>query len=238
MMKTDVDAGARRKTKRKRKSTDPPPCPNMQLPCFKAATSVRLRLTRRFTTFMPDDELQQSEEAAQLGEQIGKFLGNVPRRHRRHWQKFLRLAYPELKANSLQDAMVKLVIRCWHLRSSARPFALHDFIEFCAGQGNLSVQCLKSFLHGLALDKIYHSDHDMMTRVGLRCWIDAAGETRPGAMVWFGTRCSSFVGMCRYHHNRVEANGYWGNEKHQFVRDGNMQMVTYSAILSLPARLS
>lgn len=117
-------------------------------------------------------------------------------------------------------------MRCWALRAILDPSALHDFIEFCAGQGNLTAECLKLRLFGMALDIIYNEDHNMMTRVGLRLMIDIISESKPGAMNWWGTRCSSFVGMSRRHHQRCQVNGFWGNyKKYGFVRDGNMMQV-------------
>ena len=84
---------------------------------------------------------------------------------------------------------------------------------------------LNSQLRALALDKVYHKDHDMMTGVGLRCWLDAVAECNYGAGNWFGTRCSSFVGLCRNGHGRSLSNGYWGHRKKSFVQAGNLMMV-------------
>ena len=93
-------------------------------------------------------------------------------------------AFPELMHDGLDRMLAKLVVRCWMLRASAQPYALHDCIEFCAGQGNLTLACLMSRMHGVALDRQYHPIHDMITRIGLRVWIDCISETKPGAMVW------------------------------------------------------
>ncbi len=84
---------------------------------------------------------------------------------------------------------------------------------------------MKSFLHGLAFDKEYHKDHDMTTAVGLRCWLDAVAECKYDAGLWFGTKCSSFVGLCRHGHGRSPKNRYWGNRKKGFVWTGNLMMV-------------
>ncbi len=80
-------------------------------------------------------------------------------------------------------------------------------------------------MKGLALDLRYHPDHNMTTRVGLRLWIDCASASKPGAMEWFGTRCSSFVGLSRRHHKRSVSNGYWGDQGLKFVREGNIMIV-------------
>ena len=75
------------------------------------------------------------------------------------------------------------------------------------------------------MDIVYHRDHNMRTHKGLRTWIDCISETKPGAMCWFGTRCSSFVGICRRHHQRCEANGFWGDRRLPFVKEGNIMIV-------------
>ena len=80
---------------------------------------------------------------------------------------------------------------------------------------------------GLALDLQYSKDHNMTTRAGLRCWLDAMAESRFNAGIWFGTRCSSFVGLCRNNHGRSPANGYWGHRKKKFVKLGNLMMVVW-----------
>ncbi len=65
----------------------------------------------------------------------------------------------------------------------------------------------------------------MITSVGLRCWLDAVAECEYGAGLWFGTKCSSFVGLCRHGHGRSAKNGYWGHRKKNFVMVGNLMMV-------------
>ena len=65
----------------------------------------------------------------------------------------------------------------------------------------------------------------MRTHKGLRTWIDCISETKPGAMCWFGTRCSSFTGMSRRYHKRCAANGFWGDCSRKFVCEGNIMLV-------------
>jgi hypothetical protein len=213
-------------TPMKRSKAAPPPAPNMNVIAFRAAaTAAKLNLTKRYTCFASDEDLKALPEAACLLEAIAEFLQDVPRRHCRTWQKILRRAFPEMENSTLCEILAKLVLRCWRLRASAKPYALHDCVEFCAGQGNLTMACLRKMLHCVALDLEYHEDHNMITRVGLRTWIDCISETKPGAMVWWGTRCSSFVGMSRRHHGRSGKNGFWGNSRFLFVREGNMMQV-------------
>lgn len=199
---------------------------NSILPCFQTATSIRLQLTKRFTTFPSDTELKQNANVVTLSYHIRTFLKSVPRLGRRHWQHMLRRAYPELMQDTLQTIMTKLVVRCWKLRSSAtHTSSLHDFLEFCAGEGNLSAACLQASMKGHALDVRYTPHHNMLTRIGLRCWLDCISESKPEALIWFGTRCSSFVTICSSVHKRCAANGFWGDQERRFVRDGNIMMV-------------
>ena len=222
-----------RKCRRRKTLTRSVTALNMNSIAFKvAATFAQLNLTKRFTFFPSDQDLKALPEAACLLRAIVEFLQDVPRRHRRTWKKMLVRACPELENNELDQILAKLVVRCWRLRASAKPYALHDFIEFCAGQGNLTMACLMSMLFGVALDLRYHPHHNMITRIGLRVWIDCISETNPGAMTWFGTQCSSFVGMSRRHHRRSVENSFWGDCNFHFVRVGNMmQVVTALAMM-------
>ena len=204
-----------------------PEVPNMNSPAFKAAASTHLNLTKRFTSFPSNQDLEALPEARRLKAFIVEFLQHVPRLHCMTWRNMLLRAYPELEGNELDEILTKLVVRCWRLRASAKPYALHDFIEFCAGQGNLTMACLRSMLYGLCLDLLYHEDHNMITRKGLRFWIDCISESKIGAMCWWGTRCSSWSGMSRRYHKRSASNNFWGDCSRLFVRQGNvMQVVT------------
>ena len=140
--------------KRRKRKTSTTLIPNMCSPAFKAAaTAPRLNLTKRFICFASDEELKELPEAASLQEAIANLLQDVPRRHRRTWRKMLIRAFPELEGHALDKCMVKLVVRCWRLRATAKPYSLHDFIEFCAGQGNLTLACLQNMLHLLVLPR-------------------------------------------------------------------------------------
>ena len=199
--------------------------PNMRMGAFEAAAhAARLKLTKQYTT-MPLEEPLQAPEAILLLEAIAELLKGVPSRHRRTWQKMLSRAFPELGGIRLDKALQKLVVRCWVLRASLDPIALHDFVEFCAGQGNLKAESLKLQLYGVALDIRYSKDYNMITRVGLRIMIDCISEAKPGALNWWGTQCSSFVAMSKNHRRRSDENGFRGNEKYAFVRNGNMMQV-------------
>ena len=198
--------------------------PNMGNIAFQAAASAaKLRLTPRYTTFPTVEELRSPDATCMLT-YITALVKNLSKKHRRTFHKMIRKAYPELTMRGLPQLLLALVVRCWLLRASASYFALHDFIEFCAGSGNLSLECLRQQLFGIALDITYSREHDMRTRLGLRIWIDSISETVPGALVWHGTRCSAFSGMSRRNHKRCAENKYWGDTSRRFVREGNIMM--------------
>ena len=205
------------------------PVPNMRMVAFEAATSVSFvqKFNPRYWS-MPSDEELKGPDAINLLELISKILKDIPKWHRKTWRKMLNASFPELGEGTLDQALLKLLVRCWKLRKSAHPHALYEFVEFCAGEGNLTAECLKQRLFGLALDVIYDPDHDMTTPVGLRVMIDSISEAKPGAMNWWGTQCSSFVSMGFNNHNRREDNGFWGNTNFPFVRDGNMKQVPWA----------
>jgi len=203
--------------------------PNMQHPAFcAAATGIasKLRLTDRFTTMPSEQDLREPDAIAMHGFIKEALLQFVPSQHQKSWQKILAASFPEIERSyPLDHILLILVVRCWQLRQTAGLFALHEFVEFCSGFGNLTLACLQVMLHCVALDVAYHPDQNMLTRIGLRVWIDAISETKPLASCWWGTRCSSFVGLSKRHHKRSEVNGFWGNSRMAFVREGNMMQV-------------
>ena len=206
---------------------------NFAVPAFAGATSCRLRLAAPFIEFPSEAEVALFPEARVA---VVGFLSSEEGLAKRHWPKLIIRAYPHLCNDTLENMLVKLVVRAYLIRHdllTTRPIRLHDFIEYCAGQGNLTLQCLKASLHGLAFDRVYSSDHDMMTGVGLRCMLDALSECRFHAGVWFGTKCSPFVSLCRHNHRRDASNGYWGLRKKPFVRAGNLQMVVTSLMMAI-----
>ena len=206
---------------------------NLAVPAFAAAASCRLRLTPMFNEFPSDAEIALFPEVRDL---VACFLTEEAGLAKRHWPKLLRKAYPELGQDNLENMLVKLVVRAYIIRDkmlSTNPVGLHEFTEICAGQGNLTLQCLRSQLYGLAFDRLYSSDHDMITGVGLRCMLDALAECTAEAGVWFGTKCSPFVSLCRNNHKRALSNGFWGMRHKPFVRTGNLQMVVTSLLMAV-----
>lgn len=115
--------------------------PNLALPAFEAATSISLRFAPPFTVFPSATEVEAFPEIRQL---VAQFLWQEKGHAGRHWPKLIRAAYPELVGETLEDMLVKLVVRCLIIRNDLldrNHAALHDFIEFCCGDGNLTYQC-------------------------------------------------------------------------------------------------
>jgi len=114
---------------------------NLIVPAFAAAASSRLRLRPPFIDFPTPHEVALFPE---LRQSIVHFLSAETGLARKHWPKLIRRAFPELKDDPLEDMLAKLVVRCYiirHYLCEEKPFGLHDFIEFCAGQGNLTLEC-------------------------------------------------------------------------------------------------
>ena len=96
----------------------------------------------------------------------------------------------------------------------------------------MTLQCLLKCFHGLAFDSTYHCDHDCTTSRGLRLWIDCMSQTVEKNMEWFGTKCSSWVVLCRSSSKRCLANNYLGDLSKQWVVAGNTHM-TITALMML-----
>jgi len=74
---------------------------------------------------------------------------------------------------------------------------------------------------GKQFDKDQGADHDCTTPLGFRRWVDAACATVFHAVLWFGTQCSSFVGMSKSHLKRSVENDFLGDISRSFVVVGN-----------------
>ena len=121
---------------------------NLAVPAFAAATAIQLRMRPPFTTFPTSDEVALFPEVRQ---NVANFLSEEAGQAKRHWPKLIRRAYPELSGDSgqLETMLVKLVVRSFIIRShylEASPARTHDCIEFCAGQGNLTLGCCSACL--------------------------------------------------------------------------------------------
>jgi hypothetical protein len=112
---------------------------NMRVPAFALATSLRLRLKAPFTEFPSPEKVALFPGVRNV---IQGFLSAEKGEAQKHWPKLIKRAYPELRDDTLEDMLIKLVVRCYTIRSrfAASPARLHDSIEFCAGQGNITLE--------------------------------------------------------------------------------------------------
>ena len=222
--------GIKKSTVLKKKPPDEEKCPkpNMLCPGFQAAVAAARFTRAKLYSTMPTHEELNSAEALQLLGVINNLLESISGLFQRTWKKMLRKAFPELEGMDLPNMLQNLVVRCWMLRRILfSQNGLHDFVEFCAGQGNLSMECVHLRLFGAAMDVDYSPDHNMMTATGLRVMIDCISKSKVAALNWWGTKCSSHVPACAVHHKRKAENGYWGDESLEWVRDGNLQQVPH-----------
>ena len=150
------------------------------------------------------------------------------------WPQLIGLAYPCLRGVPLMRQIEMLVHRVLANREHGLPQL--DFIEYCSGKGMLSKALLQCGLNGCSIDLAYSSAHDMLEKEGLRFSLDALAATRLGALIWLGTQCSSFIGLCTSVSKRAIDNCFYGDESREFVAKGNMMaeiscLVCFVAIL-------
>ena len=140
----------------------------------------------------------------------------------RVWTGLLHLAFDEFRDLDLCAMILQLCGRCFFNRENAaeRP-ALLDFIEYCSGLGNLTKALLRKQMHGACFDYLYSPNHNMLTKEGLRLFIEALAAARTNCLCWFGTACSSFVRLCSSQSCRRPENGYYGDESRPWVFSGN-----------------
>ena len=138
------------------------------------------------------------------------------------WQQLIALAYPCLAGMQLVDQLMMICHRAFVNRASP-PGPLLQFIEFCAGQANLTKRFLAESLRGACFDILFSAGHDMCTAQGLRLFLDAICSCELNSLLWWGTKCSSWVQICRATSLRDHSNGYVGDTNKTFVREGNLQ---------------
>lgn len=153
------------------------------------------------------------------------------------WGELLHRAFPEFARASvgLENMLVLLVLhrRTCLASTQARPF---DFVEYWAGSGVLTKECVRLGLNCCRLDRVYSRDHDCSLASGVRLWLQVLCRVREGGAIWCGTQCSSFLLICLSKSKRRQDNGYFGDVQRQFVQDGNHQMIVTS-LLAFVARL-
>ena len=201
---------------------------------FKAAKSRTLSGAAAFTILVIGDTL--SLVANKLRADVAGFLAHDALHHGKAlslWPALILSAFPELGSLVLDLMLVSLVLTCLRNRVDGNLCSLHDMVEYSAGSGMLTLQCLGVGLSGVGLDKIYSADHDNTSPYGLKLWINEMLVTKRGSLNWFGTQCSSFSALCRHTSQRWHDNLYWGDESRGFVCDGNTQMVITSLLMML-----
>ena len=140
------------------------------------------------------------------------------------WCPLLSEAFPEMQGWRLVDMLTALVLCGWKTRAELRHADQFDFVEYFAGKGNLSRECIKCGWLGMAIDVLYSEEHDLMTPSGLRLALEGIFSCKMNALNWLATRCSSFVPLCQSQAKRYEENRLMGDCSKQFVRDGNALM--------------
>ena len=111
--------------------------------------------------------------------------------------------------------------------------SFNDFVEYACGHGNLSRGCLKKGLVGTALDILCDECHNCLHASGFLLWIESLMACRRRALVWFGTKCSSWVSLCVSVSERHASNNYHGNTERSFVTEGNSLMLITSLLFFL-----
>ena len=156
------------------------------------------------------------------------------------WPGLLMAAYPELRC-SLDLLLVAVLMQCLRNRGDTTNL-LNQFVEFSAGSGMLTLQCLMIGLRGCGLDKCFGSSQDNRTPSGLRLWLQELALTEEGALTWWGTECSSFSAMCKSGSQRFQCNLFLGivktNDDSDFVHRGNVQMTITALLIFLSSLLS
>ena len=118
------------------------------------------------------------------------------------WQQMLAETFPSMALWPWKTQM-KFFINFCHYQRRVRQSAKYHFVEFFAGNGNLSRELLRDGWEGVAVDIKYGTDHNLLSVRGLRLAINAVLETHSGGLLWFGTPCSSFVKICKTLHPYV-----------------------------------
>eukprot|EP00438_Fugacium_kawagutii_P010121 Skav236626 [mRNA] locus=scaffold182:86811:87640:- [translate_table: standard] len=139
----------------------------------------------------------------------------------RVWPQIFGLCYPFLVGKHLCEMIVILALRA--VRNQSLNCHHDDFMEVFAGSGNLTLALLTCF-SGSAYDLLFHEDHNALTSRGLKLLFDAMGALKRRGLCWFGTKCSSWVVLCRHQSQRCVLNGFLGDQTRNFVVNGNHLM--------------
>jgi len=150
------------------------------------------------------------------------------------WTGLLHEAFPEFVAAEVPlESMIVLLVMRARLAATQANRVMLDFVEFWAGSGISTMECIRRMMHCCRLDRKYSNSQNCSTSNGLRLWLDVLCCIRQGGSVWFGTQCSSFLNLTRFHSKRRHDNGYVGDEGRTFVKEGNRQMAVTSLLVLL-----
>ena len=163
------------------------------------------------------------EEATRMYEAVRQFLqfdkAFANGRAGRVWPGYLEVAFPWMTGWSCEDMVVALLMRAQFHRTHGR--SQLQYFEGFAGCGNLSKAAIRAGLRGVSLDKDINVEHDILSQRGLRLWLCVVTSLQPGALLWLGVPCSSFVILSRSGSLRHESNHMLGDEARDFVLEGN-----------------
>ncbi len=128
------------------------------------------------------------------------------------WPALIMAAMPDLRCSPDRLDLMLESIAMMCLRNRGAGNAKHDFVEYSAGSGTVTLRNLIAGFNGVGLDKIYDRSQDNTTGPGLRLWINEFSLTKLGAPAWFGTQCSSYTALCKNNSQRCAANSLLGDE--------------------------
>ena len=200
---------------------------------FQAAISCQLSTATCFFVYQLPSVLDGV--AANMHNRVNSFLLH-DQQHGSHalgrWPDIIGAAYPELDCAPDLDLMLVALCLIVFRNRGAAGLTLLDLIEYSSGSAMLTLQAILAGCAAVGLDKLYGDHQDNCHPAGLRLWLHQLSITRHGALLWFGTKCSSFSLMCRYTSQRTELNNYLG-EGRTFVDEGNYQMQLTSLLFFL-----
>ena len=136
------------------------------------------------------------------------------------WPLYLVMAYPFMQGWSLADMIIALCLRAWSNRKCGK--ATLQYVEYFCGKANLSRAAIEQGFKGVSLDSSSNPSHNVLEGQGLRLWLLALTCAMPGALIWVGCPCSSFVVLCRSVTKRCIENFFMGDETHRCVLEGNV----------------